>query len=210
VSSPRDKVLELVATGRVTAEEGRQLLAALSREPSLLSTWLFAPFSRLNVAVSLLIGALACAGSLPLSSFRVRFIGALDLLAGDTAVPWLAGLWAQLVVWPQTALVLWIVGLLFGYRPRFIELLGFVGAARLPYAVAGWLSVLMSNPTTGTSLLPFLVGPLILLCFVWFVLWLFQAFRAATSGEGKRLGVAFAVALVAAEALSKVTFALID
>lgn len=207
MSSPRDKVLELLAAGKIQADEADQLLAALKPDRSRLDVWLLDPFDVIGPGRAWLLAILVCLGSLALAPLHVRFNGAVDLrhVLGQN-IPWTTALADQLVAWPLTALILWGVTAITNRRARLLEMIAFVGAARLPNLVAGCVpAAVVGDPTRFD---PRSNAALILVATsVPFVGWLFvtllSAFRAASGSQGRRLAGLFVTGLVVAEITSK-------
>jgi hypothetical protein len=203
MNEPREKVLGLVADGKISASEGELLLGALKPSRSRLSTWLLSPFELASPALVWAAAVLVSAGSLALRPLNVHFDGTLDLHVLDHAASWQLALLEQAVAWPLTALVLWLVGLVTRQRARPLELLGFVGAARWPYLVAGAVAGLAYAGNHGQGGSGLLGLGVVLPLIVWSTVLQHAAFRTATGGQGKKLTFAFLAAIVLAQVASE-------
>ncbi|MDX2055071.1 MAG: hypothetical protein SFV15_21900 [Polyangiaceae bacterium] len=207
----KEQVLEMLSAGRITSAESEELLLALNEPPR--SWWrrILNPFEGLNAVQALAWGVLGALGGIALSRWNVRFDGALDLHPIANAVSISDALADQVVAWPLTAAVFWGAANILARQLRFVDFLGYVGVARLPYlipaAVAAsmkdQLSVapekLIASPPPGLLLLSLVTVPVV----VWMVTWLWQGFRTASGLRGAKSGFLFVGALVFAEVLSK-------
>lgn len=210
MSSPRDKVLELLAAGHIGKADAEALLTAIDHRRPRLEAWLLEPCEQLGPAQAWALGTLVFLSSLGLSRLGVRFDGALDLHLSSEPVPWRAALGDQLAAWPLAAATFALVTLLSRRRVRWLELLGFVGAARVPHLIAGSIGALVATATG--RLLPESAAELVLVGFIvpllgWSFLTLLSAFRVASGAQGRGLVVGFFTALAAAEVLSKLVLA---
>jgi hypothetical protein len=205
MSEPREKILGLVASGKVSVSDGELLLASLRPARSRLWQWLFSPFELAKPVWLWTLAALVSAGSFALAPLNIHFDGALDLHRLDSAASWRVALLEQAVVWPLTALVLWLVALLTRQRARLLELLGFVGAARLPHLLAALMvmaitaSIDLKEDQRAAPLILLTVLPLV----AWTCALLVSAFRTATGSRGVKLGISCFAAIVLAEVVSQ-------
>ncbi len=207
MSSPRDKILELVAAGTLSPEEAEQLLSALKPTRSRLDVWILDPFEVLGTGRAWILAVLVCAGSIALSRMNVRFDGAVDLHIGARRVGWTTAFADQLVAWPLTALILWGGTVISNRRARLFEMVAVVGAARLPTLISACMTVAVVgdptrfDPTSNAALV-------LVATSVPFVGWLFitllSGFRAASGNHGRQLAASFAVGVVIAEVVSKI------
>jgi len=210
MTSPRDTILELVAAGKIQPDEADQLLAALGPDRSRLDVWILDPFEVIGPGRAWMLALLVCVASLALAPLHVRFDGAVDVHVVHEQVAWTTAVADQLVAWPLTAVLFWGVTTLSTRRARFLEMVAFVGAARLPNLVAGAVTaVVVGDPTTFA---PDSIAALVLVATsVPFIGWLFvtllSAFRAASGSEGRKLAGLFVIALVLAEIASKIVLA---
>jgi hypothetical protein len=205
MSEPREKILGLVASGKINADEAQLLLGALKPSRRDLWRWLFWPFERARPTQVWVVALLVCVVSVALAPLHIRFDGAIDLHLVEHAVPWRMALLDQAVAWPLTALVFWLVALLSPQRARLLDVLGFVGAARLPYLLAALVVAGVSARAKladgGAAAL--LIGVTVLPLLIWMCWLLFQGLRVATGGRGLRLGLSYFAALLLAEVGSK-------
>jgi len=205
MNEPREKVLNLVASGKISATEGQLLLGALKPARSRLSVWLLSPFELARPAQVWLAALLVCGGSLALRPLNIHFDGAIDLHVLETAASWPLALLEQAVAWPLTALVFWLLGLVSRQRAPLLELLGFVGAARTPHLLAALaVSLIRSSAGEGDG---GAVGALMLVLVLPLVIWtcwlLYHALRTAVGARGVKLTLTYFAALVLAEVTSK-------
>lgn len=111
-------------------------------------------------------------------------------------------------------LVFWLVALLLSKGFRLIDLLGTLTLSKAPYlllAIAGFLAeapdaqMIISNPGILLESTAFLVVTAITIPItIWSVALMYHAFSISCDLKGSRATVAFIVALIMAEALSKV------
>jgi hypothetical protein len=211
MTEPREKILGLVASGKISPSEAELLLGALKPARGRVWTWLSSPFELATPAQVWAVALVTGAGSLALRPFHLRFDGALDLHLVEATPRWGLALLDQLVAWPLTALVFWAIGLLSRQRVRLLDLLAFVGAARLPQLLAaltiiGVISTKLHETRGAGLIVPALVLPLI----GWTCLLLFSAFRTATGSQGGKLKLSFFAAIVLAEVASKLCLGLLS
>lgn len=205
MNEPREKVLGLVAAGKINASEGELLLGALKPSRSRVSTWLLSPFELAPPAAVWATALLVSAGSLALRPLNVHFDGALDLHVLDHVASWRLALLEQAVAWPLVALVLWLLGLVTRQPAALPELLGLVGAARLPYLLAAGVAALAHARSQAGGGAPGLLGLAVVLpLIVWGCVLLHAAFRTATGRQGRKLTLTYFAAIVLAEVASKI------
>jgi len=219
MTSEKEKVLEMVASGKVTAAQGDELIAALERPRR--ATWraLVSPFEWLPMGHALLVAAVVCGASLLLAWLvGVRFDGAIDMHVSGYSAPWLTPLLDQLVAWPLFALVLWGASRIVAREGRFIDFLAVVGVARAPLVLMAVVVVVafpdpndlleraMTNPLDPVLLL---VVVLAVPFIVWVFVWLYQGFKVASGARGAGLVIGFVTAVVVAEVVAKVALAVV-
>jgi hypothetical protein len=222
MSDAKRKVLDMVEQGKITSAEADALLAAMQGGRRFSLRFLFDPFERVGLAASLAIGLLAAIASvLAAIPLGLRFDGYLDIHLAPAAVTAVAAIADQVVAWPLSALVLWLVALPFARASRFVDFLAVTGLARvLPLACGILLAPLtpdpelladmsqraMSDPTSVlgdvASMIPMIGVALVFV--VWFVAASVFGFRHASGLRRGRLAAAVVVALLAAEIVSKV------
>lgn len=222
MSDAKRKVLDMVQQGKITSAEADALLAAMRDRPRFSPRLLFDPYERVGAAAALAVGALAAIASgfaaIPLG---LRFDGYMDIHTAGGAVTPLAAIADQLVAWPLSALVLWLVALPFARASRFVDFLAAAGLARVLLLAAGALlapltpepAVLadmsrraLADPASVlgdvASMLP-MIG--VALVFVgWFVAASVFGFRHASGLRGGKLAGAAVLGLLAAEVVSKI------
>jgi hypothetical protein len=206
-----EKVLDLVKEGKISPEEGDQLLFAMDFSKGGPWQMLFHPFERLSSKTTLGISFVVALCSLVISRWSIRFDGALDLHTSIAPVVWRVAFIEQVAAWPVTAISLWALAKVFQKQTRLLDFMAFVGAARLPLLLAAVSLVLVvQNPlfiqtyqslTLSSFLL--LVG-VILPWFLWLIALLFNAYKVASGMRGRKLIVSFIAGLLIAETLSKV------
>ena len=113
------------------------------------------------------------------------------------------------MAWPFTALVFWALALVTRQRGRLQDVLGFVGAARLPYLLAALVVAAVGGRASavdspGSALL---IGLSVTPLLIWMCWLLFHGLRVATGGRGARLALTFFAALLLAEVGSKLILA---
>ena len=213
METSKEKVLELVATGKISAAEGSELLGALVKPGPSIWSRLGNPFERLNGMATWSLTVVAVLIGFLLFKWNVRFDGALDVHSTHNGLPEVA-LWDQIVAWPLTALVFWLTSRAVGQKGRVSDFLGAVGVARIPLVLIGILigglgpraRIDTSSPSIGAVALVLGVLPLV----AWAVVLLLNGFRNASGlREGKSTRVFF-VALVVAEILSKVVLHIME
>jgi hypothetical protein len=211
MSTPQEKVLEMVARGELSPDQADSLLGAMERRHSPLHLLLH-PLDAMTTGQALLAGIVAAGVGLVLGAAGVRFDGALDLHLTAAVAPLATRVLDLLVAWPLVALVLWL-----GTRPlrrpaRVIDFLAAVGVARVVYVLgAGLLALLPGRRVEGATLgyahehpahvaLIAIIG---LYFVVWLVVLLYNGVKTASGLSGKPLVVAFTLLLIAAEVASK-------
>lgn len=205
MKSPHEKVLELVASGKISSADGSQLLTALKPERSRIEMWLIDPFELITLRWVWTLAVVVFIGSVALTPFQIRFDGAVDLHRVEDPVSWIAALSDQLVAWPLTALCFWLAARLTQRRPNFTEMFALVGAARLPLLLAACLLLAvrdLAGIDKDSPMAILLTAPLPLVA--WTFLTLLSAFRACSGARGRSLAATFFIALVSAELLSNI------
>lgn len=198
-----EKVLDLVKEGKISPEEGNQLLSAMDFSKGGLWQMLFHPFERLSLITTFGIAFVVTLCSLALSRWSIRFDGTLDLHINIAPVVWRVAFMEQVVAWPVTAISLWATAKVFQKQTRLLDFLGFVGIARLPLLLGAisLLWIIQGPLIIRTSFLP-LVG-VVFPWYCWFIALLFNAYKVASGMRGRKLTIMFIVGLFIAEILSK-------
>lgn len=196
----QEKVLSMMAEGRITSEEADELLKAMRTRRSMLWSGFLDPLDRLGTRGSVIAGVLAVLGGLLLSRTGVRFDGALDTHLSSQPVAWSTAFVDAAVAFPFTAIVMWLSARAFTKSVRFIDVLAAIGVSRV--AVTFGAGVLRLLPQVGAGSPPaamILVAVVALALVALQLTWLFRSFRTATGLKDGKLKAAFAVGLVTAE-----------
>lgn len=193
-----------------------------------METWIFNPFKQIAGAKALLLGisGILLAGILCYMS-GTHFDGVLDIHFSDSGnIYWfLAEGFIDLAC---IVAVFSLLGLLIaGLRFRFIDLLGTLSIARLPYFIVPLFAMLFSpqkitdyilytllnrgTPVTiGTwDIMSFIIIMLItLLVMIWSVALMYNAFRICMNIKGPKIVLSFIGGLILAEIFAKIIFML--
>lgn len=216
MSDAKRKVLDMVEQGKISSDEGDALLSAMKDEKKFSFRTLFDPYDRIGVVSSIAVGVVvAVASAVVAMYFDVRYDGFLDLHTGEGDVDLLAAVNDQLVAWPVSALILWLIALPFARKARFVDFLGALGVARVLQLIAGLalppppadvLERMATDPVSAigemTGMIPMILVAVILIG--WFIATLVFAFRHASGLRGGKLAGAFVLALFVAETVSKI------
>lgn len=214
MSSEREKILRMVADGKVSAAEGNELLEALGCKPH--NGWkrVFNPFDHLFGVSGLVLSTAIALASVMLSWITdLRFDGFLDVHFSEQPVTFLVAILDQIVSWCLPAVLFWLASLLLARQGRFVDFLTLVGLARLPLLLFALVTTLaFPDPSTiiriaiQQPLHPLLwLGVLVGLGFaVWIFMWLYNGFKTASGLVGGRLIGTFIWIVFLAEIGSKV------
>lgn len=214
MSTARDRILEMLSAGTITARDAEELLRALGGRKTPFSDWLFHPMTKLETSQALALAAATALLQLLVSSLlQIRFDGALDLHQAGETVPWSTALLDLALGWPVTALILFAVARPIAGQGRLVDFFSAVGVARLPNVAGGVLLWVSREFLFGPPPVPLSVGSIalslsVLLLGVWFAALLVSGLRAAAGLRGGKLALASIVGLVAAEALTKMALVL--
>jgi hypothetical protein len=212
MSEVQERIAQLVANGRVSPDEARQLLGAVEPPRRSLAGRLLDPFESLDSRVGLAVAVGVLLVQLGLSRFAVRFDGALDMHIMHEVPSLGVALLDAAVSWPFLCAVLWASARLVAKGARFVDFLWAVGVARIPVvigAIANRLVIddpreLARSASAGHPEPALLWVALISLPMLgWMCLWLYFAYRTASGTRGARSGLSFVIALVVAEIASK-------
>lgn len=215
------KIMDMVAAGKITTGEADALLAAMRPSRRFAIRSLFDPYDKVGLWPALAVGLAASAASAAAAvALGIRFDGFLDIHVAPGPVSAADAVADQVVAWPLSAVVLWLVALPFARQSRVVDFLAATGLARVLLLIAGLLLVpltpnatalarmsqnAVSNPAAVASDLVSMI-PMIAVALVfvtWFIVALVFAFRHASGLRGGRLAGAFVAALIAAEIVSK-------
>ena len=174
---------------------------------------LFNPFDQFSTQALWAAAVSVTLASFAVARMGVRFDGTLDLHPITSATPWNFAVLDAASAILVTSIVFWIASLFIARQGRLSDFVLSVSSARLPNVLTGalalWLlppaDVLLAEATAGIINFRVLTVALFLLMpgFVWFVTWLYTAFKTSSGLKGLRLGITFAVALIASEIASK-------
>lgn len=219
MTAEREKILELVAEGKLSPADADRLLRQAEKEPGrTLVTWLLDPIDRLGTKRALLVGLVAVLIGMAFSPFGVRFDGALDSHTGTAPTPPLFALADATVAWPLTALVFWLVSLLVARQGRFVDHLAVVGLSRVPTIFTGTLLAISTAwplpelvPGKAPEVNPIWLAVILLTTpfVIWQVVLLYRGFRTASGLRGIRCAFAAVAAILAAEVLSKLALSVL-
>ncbi|MGI6573856.1 MAG: hypothetical protein ACOX19_10750 [Fermentimonas sp.] len=114
----------------------------------------------------------------------------------------------------SVVVAMYVAALIISKNVRFIDILGTMTLARAPFLLLAILSPFVTYPTVDQLVqnpLTILGYPLLLLfimislpVIVWVIALMYNGFKVSTGSKGKKMVIAFIVALLAAEVLSKV------
>jgi len=190
MTTPEERIAELARKNALSPADAAKLLAAVKVTPAGGAPNLF---DRIGTPTLIAIGCATSALSLGLAHFGILFPGFIDIQSGIEHVSWLTALNDQVLAFPISALVFWIAGRIVG-RPRYVDMLATVGAARLPTIVSILPAALSGHRGLGILAL----GGLAL-----HVTFLVIGFRTASGARGRSLVFGVIGAICAAEALAK-------
>lgn len=221
MTTHEERIDNMIATGRVSREEGERLRAAIDPEQTATKRWtkLLDPIAHLPTGTALMVsGSVAVVGVVLGTAFGIRFDGALDVHVGGPAVPIGTAVVEQLIAWPLVAAIAYVAARLAGAKSgtRPVDMLTAVGIARLPLAVAAVLShllmpKLLADPDAAAKALTEEVGlvrglilagvavPLIAL----FLVLLVRGYRTASGLTGARLAISAIGFILVAEIISR-------
>lgn len=215
---PQQRVLGMVRSGAITEIDGQKLLDALQLRPA---RWrmFFNPFDQLSTEMLWIVGLSVTIGGLAISQLGIRFDGTLDLHQHLGATPWRIALLDGVSAIVVTSFVLWIASLVVAKQGRLIDFVLSVAVARFPNVAMGallpWIlpppDVMLARVTAGIIDPGVIVVSLAVLTpgFIWFITLLCTAFKTSSGLKGLRLGIAFTIALIVSEILSKIFLGLI-
>jgi hypothetical protein len=176
------------------------------------------PFRFINAHESFLLGLVAIlltgfTGSLT----NTHFDGVLDVHTGAAGPLW-AFLTPGFINWLSLAIPLYIASLLIApRRTHFIAMLGYQAFARAPMLVAALFTLVPAfqrqarQPSVFTADMFFFAVVLLVIIGMIFlmVVWMYKGFKRAAMTGGRKAVIAFVVALIVAEIISKVAFYLL-
>jgi hypothetical protein len=212
MTTPEERVREIVRARGLEAEDAERLLASVGRPPARESN----PFRRWSGEKTALVAIPVVLVGLLASRLGTRFDGALDLHGGGKeAIPAFTAILDQIIAIPLTAVVLFAAARAISKTVRFVDVLGVVAVSRVvPTALAiplGFLSrQLPTDPRAVASSVALWALVALAVCALGTQIYLLvQGFATVTAARGRRLGVAFVVGLVVSEIASKAVLAVV-
>lgn len=213
MSDAQERILEMVAAGKVSAEEGDQLLRSMGPPRRPRWTRFLNPFEELSTAVGLAGGAAVGVGSVLLSRAGVRFDGPLGMHVVAATPTWgQVGLDLALA-WPLVAALMWASARVVGAEGRLLDFVSIAGVSRLPLLLSGAVArVLISDPDVSVQRAMqgqveptlILVAMLALPALAWSLTWLFVGYRTASGAKGARCALSFIGVIGLAEIVSRI------
>ncbi|MDI9605738.1 MAG: hypothetical protein QM305_10550 [Bacteroidota bacterium] len=172
------------------------------------------PFTRVAGWQAFWVGMVIVVASAVLASYgNLLFDGAIDAHFGNDVgiVQSLAVTGISLL---SVVVAMYLAALIISKSIRFIDILGTMTLARAPFLLLAIISPFVSYPTVDQllqdpvvlfkypwSLLFILIS---LPVIVWFIALMYNGFKVSTGAKGTKLVIAFIVALLSAEVVSKV------
>ncbi|MGY6649978.1 YIP1 family protein [Wenyingzhuangia sp. IMCC45574] len=187
-----------------------------------MKTILFNPFEKYAEKTLIFIGIICTLlGSYLAFLFNARFDGALDFHLNTN--PFLTQTFVDNFINVFCLLLpLYIVGKIVNNKTRWIDILSSILVSRIPYSLLPLFNInntiqnatykLLEIQKTGTienlsiaNLVLIIVFSIVSILFlVWMIALLYNGYKTATNGKGKKPVILFIVALISAEILSKV------
>jgi Yip1 domain len=217
----QNRVDALVSAGTISQGDAEHLLKAggadiVGRKRGWMQ-WLIRPHELIPTGTGLAISLLALVVQIGLVPFKVYFDGALDVHSGE-ALPLLLACAMPLLSWACLCAAFLFMALVFGAKPRSVDILVATGLSRAVLTLVG-LVTLVATPLLPTpaelhqlgnaqtlepALVPLLLmGFLMLPLMIWFFVLLVTGFRNACDLRGTRSIAAIVLGVVIAETISK-------
>jgi hypothetical protein len=176
-----------------------------------MKNWLFNPFIRLAGWKALLIGLVVIiASALTGAISNTHFDGAIDIHIGARA-SMLFFISEAIISWLTIAVVLYLAGIILSKSSiRFIDVAGTTAIAKYPLFFASFLGFIPGLPGIFTMGMPAITIPLIIvgilsvICIVWEVVLLVNAYKISCNLQGLPLGLSFTGGIIVAEIISKI------
>jgi hypothetical protein len=213
MTTPRDRIRNLVSAGKISAAEGERLHAALTPPSAARSPWfwLLNPFDRFGGGRAVAAGVAVSAISVGLERLGVHFDGFLDVHLASNAdrvpVAFGSSMLHQAAGWLVPSLVFWAYARVASGHVRLVDFVGVVGLARAVLVLVALLGVALdpevpsgAAPHFTPALVVLILGTLPLLG--WFVTLLYQGFKNASGLAGGKLVGGFIGVLFVSEVLS--------
>ena len=205
MSTSEEEILHMVAQGRITETEARELIEALHAGGR--SSFWVNPFEHLVGPAGLAAAVvLACAG-VAFAPFGIRYSGPFDLHTHRGAVPWATAIADWVTYFPLPAVVFWLAARLAGRpRVRLVDFVTLVGVLRFVYLVLGLLTLAVTFPKIGerpTVFFWFYI--VVILCgIIWYFVMLTKGYKTASGLRGARLAISFVAAVVVCEVVGEI------
>jgi hypothetical protein len=210
MSASEQKVLTMVAEGKITPQEGEVLLDAMRTKPASRLSLLANPFERIGTAQALGIALVVQAGCFAASRLGVHFDGALDIHVGGRVPSIREALAEAAVGWPVLALTMFVLAKLFRSRGRLIDFVAAIGLARVSTLLNGLVLAALHTAGDRSLTSPRLLATLVVALggLAWQIVLLYYGTKTASGLTGRALVIALVVGIFAAEAASKGLLAL--
>jgi hypothetical protein len=202
------RIDRLLAEGRITDEDHRSLLNALSNETGfgqLLVTYLFSPFAKVSGLKALLCGVVFICGLAILGSQKTLFYpGLFDFKFGNSSLG-LGILLLQNIINVVGCAAVFYLGsrIARAKNLRAVDFLGTIAYARLPYFICAILIVFtnpeVQNPDLQNLAHMMVIGIIGILFLIWQIVLLHAAFKEASGLQSRRLWAVFVPGLLLAE-----------
>ncbi len=196
------KVLDMVEQGKISSDEGDSLLSAMSDEKRFGFKTLFDPYERVGTLPGIIVGLVVAAASAGVAvSMNVRYDGFMYIHIGAGRVAVGTAIVDQLIAWPVSALILWLVAMPFARKSRFVDFLAVLGVARVLQLIGGLALPALTPDMEVMGMIPMIIVAVVIIS--WFITTLVFAFRHASGLRGGKLAIAFIIGIFVAEAASK-------
>ncbi|MCA9646316.1 MAG: hypothetical protein KC492_36755 [Myxococcales bacterium] len=202
MSTPQQRVLEMMASGQVSKEEAEHLLSALER-PARKERWYLDPVGALSTSGAASLALTVTLLQLAAFALGVRFDGAMDVHVSGRSVSFATGLIDWVVSVPPMILIGYALARSLKSEARLLDVALAVVSTRWLLILVGVFA--LGIPTNVDPLNPVLLAlaigmlPVLALYFVN----LFRSYRTATGLKSGRLWLAYFVMLLVPEVLSK-------
>lgn len=179
---------------------------------------LFNPFQKIADYKALLWGMIIMVLTAIIASFSLcHFDGVIDAHIGAEK-PIIYYFYEFLIDWGIVSIIFFSTGkILTKSKIRWIDVIGTAALARYPFFFVALLAFAMPEITPATLqnfknipdkelVILIIAGILMLLCIIWSIILLYNAFKTTCNLKGNRLIWGFVIALLISEILSKITF----
>src|SRR5262249_46447973 len=148
MSTSEEEILHMVAEGKISEAEGRELIDALHDGPR--SRFWVNPFEHLVGPAGLVAAVVLALAGLALAPFGIRYSGPFGLHRLPGAVAWPTAVADWVTYFPLPAVVFWLAARLAGRpRVRLVDFVTLVGVLRFPYLVLGLVTLAVKFPKVG-------------------------------------------------------------